>query len=606
MSKQNEYSFIYIQELTELFKALESDLLIIQDKDDTKKITLQNLILSIIKDDELPGPARLYSSEKIQKMIDNFTIENDKTISGALEDINILKENSVTKKLLEEIIKELDAKKLEEKDLEGIINTLAGKRDKNVPITSADLDTSDDVFKIKLANLSEEVLNAMAGDAPVTLPAVPPGGWSSRHIANRAIISTKLATTYRYKGFITEDSVNNIIDDGIYLLGPETKDLPKYIPSDINLRLMEVTRYGESGHYIKQEIEYLNNTDIRPRYVRKGVTSNISIIKFHEEWDITNNYKIDSHVLADNYDSKGIIESGNIFDVEASGSYFVMKGVTGTPNTDRAYTLTISRHENTIIYELLETNDDYALMYVSQKFLRSSGIPTITPWHSINKLNKSKFDGKKLLIYGDDISYGIGASKLRYTSYGALMRSEYGFVVENHALADATLGNYNDITCENRSVLTQIGSSTINDTHNYCIIFVGTNDWLKPGTEVGKIDDYCDITFYGAFNKALRMLYTYAPKLKIILVTPTFRARQEYSDNKNSDDYPIGYIYLREYVDAIINIGKKYHIPVVNLYDNMGINKYNNQSYLPDGAHPNDDGHRKIANMIYEHMNLYF
>lgn len=606
MANQNEFSFIYIQELAELFKALDNDLLIIQDKDDTKKITLQNLILSIIKDNELPGPTRLYSSEKIQKMMDNFTLDNDKTITGALDDIKVLKENAVTRKILEETMKLFDEKKLEEKDLKGIINTLAGKRDKNVPIKSSDLDTSDDIFKIKLANLSEEVLNAIAGDAPIAIPNVPAGGWLSRHIANKAIISTKLSDIYRYRGFITEDSVNTIIDDGIYLLGPDVKDLPKYIPSDTNLRLMEVTRYGESGYYIKQEIEYFNNTDIRPRYVRKGITDNIVIAKFHEEWDITDKYKIDGHVLADNYDSKGIIESGNIFDVEASGSYFVMKGVTGTPNIDRAYTLTISRHENTIIYELLETNDDYSLMYISQKFLRSSGIPTITPWHSINKLNKSKFDGKKLLIYGDDISYGIGASKLRYTSYGALMNSEYGFIVENHSLADATLGNYDDITCENRSVLTQIGSSTINDTHDYCIIFIGTNDWLKPGTEIGKINDYGDNTFYGAFNKALRMLYTYAPKLKIVLVTPTFRARQEYSDNKNSDDYPVGYVYLKEYVDAVINIGEKYHIPVVNLYDNMGINKYNNQSYLPDGAHPNDEGHKKIASMIYEHMNLYF
>ena len=62
MSNQ-DFTLVNLEELTERFKALDTDILMIQDKDDTKKITLLNLILSMIKDEETPGEAKLYSSK---------------------------------------------------------------------------------------------------------------------------------------------------------------------------------------------------------------------------------------------------------------------------------------------------------------------------------------------------------------------------------------------------------------------------------------------------------------------------------------------------------------------------------------------------------------
>lgn len=605
MSNQ-DFTLVNLEELTERFKALDTDILMIQDKDDTKKITLLNLILSIIKDEETPGEAKLYSSKKIDEIIEAFKKSTEETITGMEGDVKNLKENYATKKELKGVEDDLDSRKIEEKDLIPINNVLANKRDNNVPIRADELDTSDDAYKIKLSNLAQEVLDAMVGDTPVSIPTVPAGGWLTRHIANNAIISTKLGPYYRYRGFITTDSVNNIIDDGIYLLGPDVKDLPKYDEKDTNLRILEVTRFGELGVYIKQEIEYFNNLELRPRYVRSGVRTQIHTVDFDEVWDINSGFKVSNYLLSDEYDNRGIIEDGNIFDEEATGSYYVMKGVTGTPNIDRQYTLNISKYGNTLMYVLADTTDDYCLIYASQKFLRSSGMPTVTQWHQINKLNKSRFDGEKLLIYGDGISYGIGSSAIRTKSYASLLSSKYGFVVANHALGDATVGNYDDTVCTNKSILTQISTSSIDDRCKYCIIFAGTNDWYQAKGELGTIDDFNDTTFYGSMNNAIRMLLTYAPAMKILLVTPLFRARQDYGDGKNSDDYPKNYIYLNDYKEAIINIGKKYHLPVLNLYDNSCVNKYNYESYLIDGLYPNDDMHKNIADMIYQNMSLYF
>lgn len=603
---EKEYSLVNIAELIAKKEATDTDILLIQDEEDTKKITLQNLILSIIKDNELPGEARIYSSQKMDQLFKQFVSDTQMTVTGMEKDVEDLKLNKVEQAVFEAAIKLIEEGKLSQEDLEPINNLLEEKRDINVPIKSEDLDTSDDEYKIKLANLSQEVLDAMIGDTPVAFPTVPEGGWLSRHIANRSIISTKLADTYRYKGLITDMTVNSITADGIYLLGSDVKDLPKYIDTDKNLCMLEVTRFGESGKYIKQEIEYYDNAEQRPRYIRKGVTTRIHTVPFEEVWDVGTAFKVDSHLLADEYNNRGVIDSGNIFDLEASGSYYITKNVTGLPKPNIDYILDIDAYGMTIIYTLKEVNKNYALIYVSSKVKLTAGVPTVTPWHSINKMNKSKFDGKKVLIFGDGISYGIGASSLSTTSYATLLKSQYGFVVQNNALGDATAGNYGDITCINRSLLTQIDNATIDDTCDYCIIFIGTNDWRFAKGDVGKVTNFDESTFCGSMNVALRSIFQFAPKIKPILVTPLYRSRQNYDDNKNSDDYPVNYIFLREYVDAVKAIGQYNHVPVIDLYNNLCINRYNDKFYLDDGVHPNDNGHKAICDQIFNHMSLYF
>ena len=248
-----DLSLINIQDLIEKKNAIDSDLLIIQDQDDTKKIALQDLVLSIIKDNELPGEARLYSSKKINELIEEIKNGSLKDLTGLVADLERLEKEKVGHTEFQEKLNEVDNRKLERDDLDPIYSALETKRNIQDPIKGTELDVSDQ-YKIKLANLAQEVLDAMTGDTPVTTVGCPEGGWQSRHIANRAIISTKLHDFYRYKGFITDMSVNSIITDGVYLLGPEVQDLPKYDKDDDNLRLLEVTRFGENGKYVKQVI----------------------------------------------------------------------------------------------------------------------------------------------------------------------------------------------------------------------------------------------------------------------------------------------------------------------------------------------------------------
>ena len=107
-------------------------------------------------------------------------------------------------------------------------------------------------------------------------------------------------------------------------------------------------------------------------------------------------------------------------------------------------------------------------------------------------------------------------------------------------------------------------------------------------------------TVKGAINLTLDKLLTKYPNMKLLLVTPIWRARQVNGDGLESDANPnsLG-LYLRDYVEAIKDMGKKYHVPVLDLYNNSGISKYTKNLYLSsDELHPNTVGYTHLANLI--------
>lgn len=69
---------------------------------------------------------------------------------------------------------------------------------------------------------------------------------------------------------------------------------------------------------------------------------------------------------------------------------------------------------------------------------------------------------------------------------------------------------------------------------------------------------------------------------------------------KKSDAKP-----LYEYVKVIIEKGKEYDIPVLNLYDNLGIDpndEAQKSEYTADGLHFNDKGHGVLALRLAEFL----
>ena len=122
-------------------------------------------------------------------------------------------------------------------------------------------------------------------------------------------------------------------------------------------------------------------------------------------------------------------------------------------------------------------------------------------------------------------------------------------------------------------------------------IFLGTNDFFY-NVSIGvlkeqKSTEFDITTFYGAYQTVIEYILTQNPTVKLILFTPPQNA-QAYTANTSGH-------YLLDYVNAIKKIGETYGLSVVDLYGNSCINKITMDTYVADGTHQKNIGHKEIG-----------
>ena len=86
---------------------------------------------------------------------------------------------------------------------------------------------------------------------------------------------------------------------------------------------------------------------------------------------------------------------------------------------------------------------------------------------------------------------------------------------------------------------------------------------------------------------------------QLVFLTPTHRLGEE--DIEHGDTGRPRQATLETYVDAIVQICGHYGIPVLDLFRTSGLQPsvpLLQELYMPDGLHPNDAGHRKIADRL--------
>ena len=600
-SKQND---INISNLLEKTLLDETDAFVVEDAQNTKRVTLRNLILSIIKDNEIPTEYRIYSALKVQEMINAIDEYCTNGIGGVQGDINDLKRFKATKEelnaLKEELVQSINTKA----STELLNESLEQKIPKTYKFKSSDMDTSSDDVKIKLANLSQEVIDAMTGAVAIPTNRAPIGGWATEDIADGAIKSNKLAENFRFIAHITEGNVNECIKDGYYLLGSDVLNLPKIDDEDDAIRIMEVERIADE--YIVQTVYYTDDLESRPVFRRRGNINRLHVTEFVRIDEITDKFKIDRSMMADNYNTCEELDSVNIFTITAEGNYIANSTVTGLPTTGERYLVEIKRFgDDNIIYHASSLSSTKCKLYESLTYRTAGHMLVSTEWFEVNTVAKSKFDGKTLHLFGDGILFGLGASDITNNSIPALLANKYGIRTINNTIGDATAGNYDDEILAERSILRQIEVATLSDA-DYVVISVGTNDYKCGKATIGYNTSLDNKTFKGALNLAIKNIITAAPKAKIMLMTPIFRSRINTGDNKNSDEYTVNDRYLSEYVDAMIEVGKVNHVPVVDMYSNCMINKYNASVYLSDGLHLNDDGQSMFAAKLVDGLSMHY
>lgn len=133
---------------------------------------------------------------------------------------------------------------------------------------------------------------------------------------------------------------------------------------------------------------------------------------------------------------------------------------------------------------------------------------------------------------------------------------------------------------------------------NITLIHCGINDYTKS-LEIGNINDSKEVeSYYGNLKYLTESINAINPEGIIILMTP-----QKHGFVEGQPSYPdpnyLGYT-LDDYASAILKYGEANSIPVIDLFNESGIESANISEYTVDNLTLNESGATKIATLISE------
>ena len=133
-------------------------------------------------------------------------------------------------------------------------------------------------------------------------------------------------------------------------------------------------------------------------------------------------------------------------------------------------------------------------------------------------------------------------------------------------------------------------------------IAYGTNDFTSAKGLDNANNLYDTDYFGGALRYSLEKIGNAFPNIRFVIVAPCWRFWNDDNGNylESSDQREINGVKLHNLVDKCVEIGKEYHLPVVNPYDEMAVNKFNRSWWFNqnDGTHPNENGRKSLARLM--------
>ena len=207
--------------------------------------------------------------------------------------------------------------------------------------------------------------------------------------------------------------------------------------------------------------------------------------------------------------------------------------------------------------------------------------------------------GKKINFLGDSITEGAGTSG-KEAVYHSLLKAEYGLSeARNYGIGGTRIARQTEITSLVRDRDFILRAEMMDKDADVVVVFGGTNDFGHGQAALGKMEDRDKRTFYGALHTLIRNLITDYYDKTIVFITPLHRHNE---DGKGAwKPEGIEQRPLREYVYAVKEVCEYYSVPVLDLFscgELTGNTPEWYRAYMPDGLHPNDEGHKIIARKL--------
>lgn len=206
--------------------------------------------------------------------------------------------------------------------------------------------------------------------------------------------------------------------------------------------------------------------------------------------------------------------------------------------------------------------------------------------------------GKKIAFLGDSITEGCGTSSLEHTFWNVLGQKTgaqvFGYGIGGTRIAPQRVPS--DPRADQDFISRVDGMIPDADV---VVVFGGTNDFGHGDAPFGTRGDQTSETFCGALHVLFTKLYERYPSAQLVVMTPTHRLSETDSVMNEFGVRRSG--NLRAYVQAIRDAAEDFAVPVLDLFRVSGIQPSVpalREAYMPDGLHPNDAGHAKIADKL--------
>lgn len=202
----------------------------------------------------------------------------------------------------------------------------------------------------------------------------------------------------------------------------------------------------------------------------------------------------------------------------------------------------------------------------------------------------------KLAFFGDSITEGMGASSIE-NCYVKQVGEMLGAEVWNYGLAGTRIARTKNAksNLHRRAIDFNLRTVLLETSADRIFVFGGTNDFGHGDAPMGEIGDYSPYTFHGSVNLLFSTLLGMYGKEKIVIILPLQRYNHSVKQNAFTGKY------LKDYVDVLRYYVKLYGFKCIDLFENglpeppAGISEY-----FIDGLHPNDKGHKVLAEKICE------
>lgn len=218
-----------------------------------------------------------------------------------------------------------------------------------------------------------------------------------------------------------------------------------------------------------------------------------------------------------------------------------------------------------------------------------------------------KLEGLKINFIGDSITQGVGTS-CDDKIYHAILKKEANLsCVRNYGISGTRFAYQKGTEERPKDDYVDVNSfcerfEQMDDDADVIVVFGGTNDFGHGDAPLGGFSDRTPDTFYGACHYLFSGLIKKYLGKPIVVMTPLHCN----TELKNTGYAKVtGYGTLKEYVNIIREVAEYYSLPVLDLFATSGLQpaiKEIKEKYIPDGLHPNDNGHAVIAQKLHKFL----